>query len=185
MSIPLIHIVMIFMLPMIVMILAVASVLVLSYSNTVYSQPLSMDSFSSNTNTDLKSKINNLIQSKINLTTSLLNSSNMLDNDSNLTSTRMVISNNKVMSIIGGNDSASGNSLIKDKVTVINGVCHSEKIGGNGNDILISSGDCDDQLTGGPGADQFTCGLGDDTVRDYNPEEGDIILDKENCEKIL
>ena len=176
---------MIFMLPIIVMILAVASVFVLLCSNAVNSQPLSMDSFSSNTNTDLKSKINNLIQSKINLTANLLNSSSILSNDSNLTSTRMIISNNKVMSMIGGNDSSSGNSMIKDKVTVTNGVCHSEKVGGNGEDILISSGDCDDQLTGGPGADKFTCGPGNDTVRDYNPEEGDVILDKDNCENIL
>lgn len=185
MSIPLIHTKMIFMLPIIVMILAVASVFALSYSNTVYSQLSSMDLFSSNTNTDLKSKINNLIQSKINLTANLLNSSSILSNDSNLSSTRMVISNNNVMSIIGGNDNPSGNSLVKDKVTVINGVCHSEKIGGNGDDILISSGNCDDQLTGGPGADQFICGPGNDTVRDYNPEEGDVILDKDNCENIL
>jgi hypothetical protein len=185
MSIPVRDNMMIFMLPIIVMIVCLASVFVLSYSNTVYSQPITMDSFSSNLNTDLKSKIDNLIEGKLNLTTGLLNSSNILANDSNLTSTRMIISNNKVMSMIGDNDSSSGNSMIKDKLTVTNGVCHSEKVGGNGDDILISSGDCDDQLTGGPGADKFTCGLGNDTVRDYNPEEGDAILDKDNCEKIL
>jgi hypothetical protein len=29
------------------------------------------------------------------------------------------------------------------------------------------------------------CGEGNDVVRDYNSEEGDILLDKQNCEKIL
>jgi len=30
-----------------------------------------------------------------------------------------------------------------------------------------------------------SCAEGEDTIRDYNPEEGDIILDRQNCEKIL
>jgi hypothetical protein len=43
-------------------------------------------------------------------------------------------------------------------------------------------------LIGGLGADKFICGQGRygyDTVRDFNPEEGDIIVDPQNCEKIL
>jgi len=76
-------------------------------------------------------------------------------------------------------------STIKNQVIIKNGVCSSEKVGGNGNDILSSIGKCNDELTGGPGADKFTCGEGNDTIRDYNPKEGDIILDRPNCEKIL
>ena len=83
-----------------------------------------------------------------------------------------------------GSDSSSS-SIIKDQVKTINGVCTSTKVGGNGNDTLISSGDCNDELTGGPGADKFMCGEGNDTIRDYNSKEGDTLLDKQNCEKIL
>jgi Ca2+-binding RTX toxin-like protein len=83
------------------------------------------------------------------------------------------------------NTNSSGNSLIKDKVTTINGVCNSEKIAGAGNDTLLSSGNCNDEITGGPGADKFRCGEGNDIIKDFNPKEGDVILDKQNCEKIL
>ena len=84
------------------------------------------------------------------------------------------------------NSNGSGsNSLIKDKVTTINGVCNSEKVAGTGNDTLLSSGNCNDELTGGPGADKFQCGEGNDIIKDFNPKEGDVILDKQNCEKIL
>ena len=72
---------------------------------------------------------------------------------------------------------------LKIKVTTINGVCNSIKVGGNGNDTLLSSGNCNDELTGGLGADKFTCGEGNDTIKDYNPKEGDVILDRQNCEK--
>jgi hypothetical protein len=44
---------------------------------------------------------------------------------------------------------------------------------------------CNDQLTGGPGADKFICGEGSDTVRDFSAEEGDIIVDPQNCEKTI
>jgi Ca2+-binding RTX toxin-like protein len=91
------------------------------------------------------------------------------------------------MSGISSNDSDEGSSssIIKDQVKTINGVCFSTKVGGDGNDTLASSGNCDDEFTGGLGADKFTCGEGNDIVRDYNSEEGDTILDKQNCEKIL
>ena len=29
-------------------------------------------------------------------------------------------------------------------------------------------------LAGGPGADVFSCGKGEDTTTDYNPDEGDL-----------
>ena len=97
-----------------------------------------------------------------------------------------MISKNKVTSIVNSNGSdSSSSSIIKDQVNTINGVCTSTKVGGNGNDTLASSGDCNDELTGGPGADKFMCGEGNDTIRDYNSKEGDTLLDKQNCEKIL
>lgn len=86
---------------------------------------------------------------------------------------------------MNSNNGGNGNSIIKDQVTSINGVCSSIKIGGNGNDTLASSGNCNDELTGGAGADKFTCGEGNDTIKDYNEEEGDLILDRQNCEIIL
>jgi len=49
-------------------------------------------------------------------------------------------------------------------------------IGGDGNDKLFGDVD-DDVLQGGDGADSFNCGLGIDTVLDYNPQQGDTITD--------
>lgn len=133
---------------------------------------------------DLKFKISSMISNALNDTDNILNSS-MLHNQSNLTSSNLIISNNRVMSTVNNNGTdSSSSSIIKDRVKTINGVCTSTKVGGNGNDTLASSGNCNDEMTGGPGADKFMCGEGNDIVRDYNPEEGDIILDKQNCEKI-
>jgi len=115
-----------------------------------------------------------------------MNTSSILINGSNHTSSQVVISNNKVLSNVSSDtNNTNGNSIIKNQVRIINGVCSSEKIGGNGNDTFSSSGNCNDQLIGGPGADKFTCGGGNDTIRDYNPKEGDIILDRQNCEIVL
>ena len=104
-----------------------------------------------------------------------------------MSSSQFIISKNKVTSTVNsnGSDSSSSSSVIKNQVKTINGVCTSTKVGGNGNDTLASSGNCDDELTGGAGADKFTCGEGNDTIRDYNSKEGDVILDRQNCEKIL
>ena len=44
---------------------------------------------------------------------------------------------------------------------------------GSGDDNIIS-GDGDDQLTGNGRRDIFVCGDGEDTVTDFNEEEGDI-----------
>lgn len=136
--------------------------------------------------TDLKSKIKTLFSNAINDTDNILNSS-FITNESNQTSSNIIISKSKVISTLKGNDSgsSSSSSIIKDQLNTINGVCSSTKVGGNGNDTLASSGNCDDQLTGGLGADKFICGEGDDTIIDYNSKEGDIILDRQNCEKIL
>jgi hypothetical protein len=75
--------------------------------------------------------------------------------------------------------------IVSSQTSVTNGVCTNTLIGGDGNNELSSSGDCDDLFTGGKGADTFTCGAGMDIIRDYNPNEGDVIVDKENCETIL
>jgi Ca2+-binding RTX toxin-like protein len=133
---------------------------------------------------NLKSKINNLISNALNNTSNIINSSSQ-NNESNLTSSQVLMSKNKVMSTMSSNGSTGRDSIIKDKVTTINGVCSSVKVGGDGNDTLTSSGNCNDELTGGKGADKFTCSEGNDTIRDYNSEEGDVILDQQNCEKIL
>jgi hypothetical protein len=146
---------------------------------------------------NLKSKIQNLISGALNDSGGLLNSSSstflnnssnlssiFLDNNSDQSSNQMIISSNKIMSSISNNGSGASSSLVKDKITTVNGVCNSEKIAGNGNDTLLSAGDCNDELTGGAGADKFTCGEGNDIVRDYNPKEGDVILDRQNCEKV-
>ena len=75
--------------------------------------------------------------------------------------------------------------IVSSQTSVINGVCTNTLIGGDGNNELSSSGNCDDQFTGGKGADTFSCGVGMDIIRDYNPNEGDVIADKANCETIL
>jgi hypothetical protein len=80
--------------------------------------------------------------------------------------------------------SSSGGGIVS-QITSSNGVCDSSIIGGSGNDTISSTGVCNDQLTGGLGADKFVCGQGRDTVRDFNSKEGDIIIDRQNCETIL
>ena len=144
----------------------------------------STDSMSNDFTDNLKSKINNLISNALNNTSNIINSSSQ-NNESNLTSSQVLMSKNKVMSTMSSNGSTGRDSIIKDKVTTINGVCSSVKVGGDGNDTLTSSGNCNDELTGGKGADKFTCSERNDTIRDYNSEEGDVILDQQNCEKIL
>ena len=53
--------------------------------------------------------------------------------------------------------------------------------GGKGNDKLFGNGG-DDILIGGPGADHFDCGPGNDTIRDFNPSEGDTKTN--DCENV-
>jgi RTX calcium-binding nonapeptide repeat (4 copies) len=166
-------------------IITLAVLLIFDSYVTVFAIELnSTASMTNNSTKNLKSKINNLITNALNDTSSMMNSSS-LSNGSNLTSSQVVISKNKVMSTMSSNRSSDGNSIIKDKVTTVNGICSSVKAGGNGNDTLFSAGNCNDELTGGKGADKFTCGEGNDTIKDYDSEEGDVILDQQNCEKIL
>ena len=187
-------------LPAIIIVSAIFSIVLSSFgivsanqSNSTLNSSAS-DQFADN----LKSKIQNLISGSLNDSRSLLNSSysTFLNNSSNLSSifsnnnssqssNQITISSNKIMSSISNNDSGGSNSLVKDEISTINGVCNSEKIAGDGNDTLLSSGNCNDELTGGGGADKFTCGEGNDTIKDFNPKEGDVILDNQNCETIL
>jgi hypothetical protein len=119
-------------------------------------------------------KVEDIVSEAVNNTKSALN-------DSNLSSSQILISNNN------GNVSASAGagSLVLNQIKNENGLCTATKIGGSANDTLSSEGVCNDQLTGGLGADQFTCGQGTDTIRDYSPDEGDTIVDRQSCETVL
>lgn len=170
-------------------IITLAILSILNSSADLFASELnSAVSITNNFTQNLKSTINNLGANGVNDTSNTANSSSMLTNDSNLTSSQVIISKNKVQSSMNSDGSAGGgdvSSSIKSKVTTTNGVCSSVKLGGNGDDTLSSAGNCNDELTGGPGADKFTCGEGNDTIKDYNSDEGDTILDKQNCEEIL
>ena len=170
-----------------VIVLAILSIFMLtsSFLPVLANQSSSINSSMTTKFSDkLESRIQDLISNPSNDSSTLLKSSSGIFNDSNLSSNQMIISSNKIMSSISNNSTGSS-SLVKDKVTTVNGLCNSEKVAGNGNDTLFSAGNCNDVLTGGPGADKFTCGEGNDTIKDYNPKEGDTILDQDNCEKIL
>jgi hypothetical protein len=174
---------MISILHVIIITLCVVSMLVSSNPSIFAIELNSTDSITNDFTYKLKSKIHNLISDALNDTSNIINSSS-LSNGSNLTSSQFIISKNKVMSSSISNGSADGDSIMKDKITTLNGVCNSVKVGSNGNDSLLSSGNCNDELTGGKGADKFNCGEGNDTIRDYNSKEGDVILDPQNCEKV-
>lgn len=168
-------------------IIAVAVLSIFNLHIPVFATELNLtDSMTNDFTKNLKSKINSLVTNALNDTNNVLNSS-LLINESNQTSNNVVVSQNTVQSTTRSNGSSAddSSSIFKDKVTTTNGVCNSEKVGGNGNDALYSSGNCNDKLTGGLGADKFTCGEGNDTIRDYNSKEGDVILDRQNCEEIL
>ena len=168
-------------------IIAVAMLSIFNLHMPIFATELNLtDSMTNDFAKNTKSKINNLVTNALNDTSNVLNSS-LLINDYNQTSDNVVVSQNTVQSFMRSNGSSSddSSSIIKNKVTTTNGVCNSDKAGGNGNDTLYSSGNCNDMLTGGLGADKFTCGEGNDTIRDYNSKEGDVILDRQNCEEIL
>jgi hypothetical protein len=126
-------------------------------------------------------KVEKIVSDAVNNTKSALNStSSTVSNGSNLSSSQIVISNNESVSASSGEG-----SLILNQIKNENGICTATKVGGSANDTLSSQGVCNDQLTGGLGADKFTCGEGTDTIRDYSPEEGDIIIDRQSCETVL
>jgi Ca2+-binding RTX toxin-like protein len=136
-----------------------------------------MRDFAENLNTEVEE----IVSEALNNTKSALNTSSaILSNGSNYSSSQIVISNNQNISA-----GASGGSLILNQIENANGECSATQIGGSGNDTLFSQGMCNDQLTGGLGADKFTCGQGTDTIRDYRPDEGDIVIDRQSCEMVL
>jgi Ca2+-binding RTX toxin-like protein len=126
-------------------------------------------------------KVEKIVSDAVNDTKGALSSTSaIVSNGSNLSSSQIIISNNQSVSA-----SAGEGSLILNQIKNENGVCTATKIGGSGNDTLSSQGVCNDQLTGGLGADKFVCGQGTDTLRDFSPEEGDTIIDRQNCETLL
>ena len=168
-------------------IIAVVTLSIFNIHISVFATELNLtDSMTNDFAKNLKSEINKLVASALNDSSNVLNSS-LLTNESNQTSNNVIVSQNTVQSFMRSNGSSAddSSSIFKDKVTTTNGVCNSVKEGGNGNDTLYSSGNCNDMLTGGLGADKFTCGEGNDTIRDYNSKEGDVILDRQYCEEIL
>ena len=94
-------------------------------------------------------------------------------------------STNNLSSVQTIQSSNDDKGIVSSQTSIINGVCTNALIGGDGNNMLSSNGNCDDQFAGGKGADTFVCGGGTDVIRDHNPNEGDILVDKENCETIL
>jgi plastocyanin len=102
-------------------------------------------------------------------------SSSMISSSSSNGNSQSVISNNNghgKSTICGGqgNDILSGGS----GDDIIYGGKGNDKLFGNaGNDILI----------GGPGADHFDCGPGNDTIKDFNPSEGDTKTN--DCENVI
>jgi Ca2+-binding RTX toxin-like protein len=75
-----------------------------------------------------------------------------------------------------GNDQAFGQ---EGDDNVVGGLDDDFVDGGSGNDHLYG-GFGDDQLKGGSGADYFHCGDNIDEVKDYKPEQGDLV--EPNCE---
>ena len=129
-----------------------------------------VNNFTKNLSDEINDIASNAINSSIGSTSNIT-----LSNASNMTSSQIVMSNNNM---------STGNA-ISNQVISKDGVCSSNIVGGPGNDTISSTGVCNDQLTGGLGADKFVCGQGTDTVRDFNSKEGDIIIDRQNCETIL
>lgn len=164
-----------------VMFIILSTSFLLLFSNfQIIRASLNLDSIDELTE-NLNIEIEKIVSEAVNNSKNALNTSSViLSNGSNVSSSQIIISNNQSVSA-----SAGEGSLILNQIKNENGVCTATKIGGAANDTLSSHGVCDDQLTGGLGADRFTCGQGNDTIRDYSPEEGDIIIDRQNCETVL
>jgi hypothetical protein len=131
---------------------------------------------------NLNEEIDEIVSNAINNTNDIINSTTAasLSNLSNLSSSQIIVSNNRDVLA-----NASEGDLILNQIQSKNGQCYSNIVGGSGSDTISSTGVCNDQLTGGLGADRFICGEGTDAIRDYNSDEGDIIIDRQNCETII
>jgi Ca2+-binding RTX toxin-like protein len=115
------------------------------------------------------------------------------------------LQDNDVLSGEGGDDIIQGNEG-NDKIygnagdDLLQGNMGDDKIDGGGRNDVLVGGDGDDILSGedgndklfgeigndimrgGPGANEFVCGDGVDTVLDYNPNKGDTI--SSDCEVV-
>ena len=106
----------------IVVILVVMSVMTQSLRVVFAVNLSSIDEITNNFTRNLNTKINELSQMLL-MNHNIVNSSNtMLSNGSNLTSSQMVVSNNRV-SALSSNNSAGDGSVIRNQITTINGVC--------------------------------------------------------------
>jgi hypothetical protein len=135
--------------------------------------------FTRNLQNNISDKVSNVLNHRIEgldinyqgaISSSIFNNSNSTNNLSSMQTIQ---------------SSKDSEGILSSQSSIINGVCTNTLIGGDGNNTLSSSGNCDDQFTGGKGADRFICGEGTDVIRDYKPNEGDVIVDKKNCETIL
>jgi hypothetical protein len=140
-----------------------------------------IDEITENITENLRSQVEKTLFEALNNSKSSLNASSaILSNSLNVSSSQIILSNNQ--SALAG---AGQDSFIMDHVEVKNGQCTATKIGGSANETLSSQGVCNDQFTGGPGADKFVCGQGTDTIRDFSPDDGDAIIDRQSCETVL
>ena len=141
----------------------------------------SIDEITENFTENIKSEVEKAVTEALNNSKSSLNASSaILSNGSNVSSSQIILSNNQ--SVLAG---AGQDPFIMNHIEVKNGQCTATKIGGSANETLSSQGVCNDQFTGGPGADKFICGQGTDTIRDFSPDDGDIIIDRQSCETVL
>lgn len=54
--------------------------------------------------------------------------------------------------------------------------------GGSGNDVLEADNGAD--MTGGDGADRFICSGGEENILDYDPAEGDVLVNQSLCDSV-
>ena len=131
---------------------------------------------------NLQNNISNKLSDVLNYNIDGLNINYQGAISSNIFNSNATNNTSSMQTIQSSND---GSGIVSSQTSIINGVCNNTLIGGDGNNTLSSSGNCNDHFNGGKGADTFICGGGTDVIRDYNPNEGDILVDKENCETIL
>src|ERR687897_3271123 len=128
--------------------------------------------FTRNLQNSISDKVSNVLNYRIeglNINYQGAISGNILNNNN-------ATNNTSSMQTIQSSNGGSG--IVSSQTSIINGVCNNTLIGGDGNNTLSSSGNCNDHFNGGKGADTFICGGGTDVIRDYNPNEGDILVDK-------
>ena len=131
---------------------------------------------------NLQNNTSNKLSDVLNYTTDRLNINYQGAISSNTFNSNATNNASSMQTIQSSND---GSGIVSSQTSIINGVCNNTLIGGDGNNTLSSSGNCNDHFNGGKGADTFICGGGTDVIRDYNPNEGDILVDNQNCETIL